>query len=418
MKSNALFSGLLAACLVACVPPTPPQSLQPTVILFSIDGFRWDYLDRGLTPNLTRLAGEGVRAEALIPVFPTKTFPNHASIVTGRYPAHHGIIGNTFTAPDIGGRLSMTDRVSVRDGRFWLAEPIWVTAERQGQRTAPFFWPGSEAAIGEVRPTYAVPYDPGMRDPARVTRVLRWLDLSPRWRPTFLTMYLSGVDEAGHRYGPDTPETRAAIAHADTIVGLLLDGLSRRGIADQVNLIIVSDHGMMALSPDRTIELNRYVPSDWIDVDNLSPTLMAWPRKGMEESVYTRLAAVPHLTVFRRADLPARFHLDGPRVPPIVALADPGWKIRDGGPFTRWTNGDHGYDDTVTDMRAIFLAHGPAFRHGVVVPAFRNIHVYALIAKVLRLKPNQTDGSLDSVRDVLATTVSSGETLPEVRRPR
>ena len=403
MKSIGLVSTFLAVCLVACAGVAPAPSLRPTVILVSIDGFRWDYLDRGLTPNLTRLAAEGVRAEAMIPVFPTKTFPNHASIVTGRYPAHHGIIGNTFAAPDIGARFSISDRSSVRDGRFWLAEPIWVAAERQGQRTAPFFWPGSEAAIGGVRPTYSVPYDPEMRDPARVTRVLRWLDLSPGWRPTFLTMYLSGVDEAGHSYGPDAPQTREAIAHADTVIGLLLEGLTRRGIADRINLIVVSDHGMTALSPDRVIDLNRYLPTEWIDVDNLSPTLMAWPRAGLEDSVSARLVAVPHLTVFRRAELPARFHLAGsPRVPPVVALADPGWKIRDGAPLARRTaNGDHGYDDTVTDMRAIFLAHGPAFRHGVVVPPFRSIHVYALIARVLGLKPSETDGSLDSVRDVL-----------------
>jgi predicted AlkP superfamily pyrophosphatase or phosphodiesterase len=405
MRTTEVRSIILAILLAGCVHPAAAPPLHPTVILVSIDGFRWDYLDRALTPNLTRLAAQGVRAEAMIPVFPTKTFPNHASIVTGRYPAHHGIIGNTFKAPDIGARLSMYDRATVRDGRFWLAEPIWVAAERRGQHTAPFFWPGSEAAIGGVRATYTVPYDPAMRDPARVTRVLRWLDLPAESRPTFLTMYLSGVDDAGHTYGPDAPETREAIAHADTIIGLLVDGLTRRGLADRVNLIVVSDHGMTAVSPDRVIELNRYVPSDWIDVDNLSPTLMAWPRAGFEDSMYARLRTVPHLTVYRRNELPARFHLEGsPRVPPVVAVAAAGWSIRDNSPSLRPSKrGDHGYDDTVTDMRAIFLAHGPAFRHGVVTPPFRNIHVYALIAKVLGLDPGGTDGSLDSVRNLLAT---------------
>jgi predicted AlkP superfamily pyrophosphatase or phosphodiesterase len=404
MRPLGVVSVLLAVFLIACPRPATIGALRPTVVLVSIDGFRWDYLDRGLTPNLSRLAREGVRAEAMIPVFPTKTFPNHASIVTGRYPVHHGIIGNTFTAPDLGARLSMSDPRSVRDARFWLAEPIWVAAERQGQRTAPFFWPGSEAPIGGVRPAYSVPYDQGMPDPARVTRVLRWLDLSSRWRPTFLTMYLSGVDGAGHSYGPDAPQTREAIAHADTIIGMLVDGLAKRGIVDRINLIIVSDHGMTGLSPDRVIDLDTYLPSKWIDVDNLSPTLMAWPRDGLADSVYTRLKTVPHLTVFRRAELPERFHLQGSvRVPPIVALADPGWKIQQSSSLLRQSrSGDHGYDDTVTDMRAIFLAHGPAFRHGVVVRPFRNIHVYALIAEVLGLKPGETDGSLDSIRDVLA----------------
>ena len=322
--------------------------------------------------------------------------------MTGRYPGHHGIVGNTFRAPDLGTRYTMHDRALVRDGRFYLAEPIWVTAERQGQRTAPFYWPGSEAAIGGVRPAYNLAYNPVLPDADRVSRVLGWLDIPARRRPAFITMYLSGVDAAGHRYGPDAPETRSAIIHADSVVGSLIAGLEKRAIGDSVNLIVVSDHGMAATSPSRTISLGRYLPREWLDVDNLSPALMAWPRAGFEDSVYERLRTAPHLTVYRRAELPERFHLEGSaRVPPIIAIADAGWTIR----WDRegWdTYGDHGYDDTVTDMRAIFLAHGPAFRRGVVVPPFRNIHVYSLIAAVLRIQPVQTDGSLDSVRGVLA----------------
>lgn len=393
---------LIAVCLAACARPTQPQSRRPTVVLVSIDGFRWDYLDRGITPNLARLAEEGVRARAMVPVFPTKTFPNHYSIVTGCYPAHHGIIGNTFSAPELGLKYSMHDRSVVRDGRFYGAEPIWVTAERQGQRTAPFFWPGSEAAIEGVRPTYSMPYNPVLPDADRVSRVLGWLDMPVRRRPTFVTMYMSGVDAAGHGFGPDAPETRAAIAHADSVIGILMAGLTRRGFADSVNLIVVSDHGMAATDSDRVIRLGDYLPRDWTDVDNLSPTLMAWPRAGLEDSMYRRLRKAPHLTVYRRAELPARFHLEGsPRVPPVIAMADPGWTIR-WGDETGWnSHGNHGYDDSLPDMGAIFVARGPAFRHGVVAPAFRNIHVYALMAAVLGLKPAPNDGSLDSVRMVL-----------------
>lgn len=390
-----------ASLIFACARQTPPR-LSPTVVLVSIDGFRWDYLDRGVTPTLSRLAAEGVRAQWMIPVFPTKTFPNHTSIVTGRYPAHHGIVGNGFTAPDIGAHFSLGDRRTVRDGRFWLAEPIWTTAERQGQRTAPFFWPGSEAAIAGVRPTYWRTFDALLADRARVAQVLGWLDLPPGRRPTFLTMYLSGVDAAGHRYGPDAPETRRAIIHADSIVGLLAQGLMTRGLADRVNLIIVSDHGMASLSRDRVVDLDRYLPPTWIDVDALSPVLMAWPHAGLEDSMYARLERVPHLSVYRKLELPARFHLEGPRVPPVIAVADPGWKIQQGASGAAWaTNGDHGYDDTVTDMRAIFIAHGPAFRRGVVVAPFRNINVYPMMAAVLGLRPQTMDGSLDSVRGVL-----------------
>jgi predicted AlkP superfamily pyrophosphatase or phosphodiesterase len=392
----------IAVCLAACAQPPQPQSRQPTVILVSVDGFRWDYLDRGITPNLTRLAGQGVRARAMVPVFPTLTFPNHYSIVTGRYPAHHGIIGNTFSAPELGLEYTMHDRTAVGDARFYGAEPIWVTAERQGQRTAPFFWPGSEAAIEGVRPTYWMAYNPVLPDADRVSRVLGWLDMPRRQRPTFITMYMSGVDAAGHRRGPNAPETLAAIAHADSVIGSLMTGLARRALADSVNVIIVSDHGMTATSPDRVIRLDNYVPYEWLDVDELSPTLMAWPRAGLEDSMYQRLRRAPHLTVWRRAELPARFHLGGsPRVPPVIAMADPGWTIRWGNEEGWNSNGDHGYDDSLPDMAAIFVAHGPAFRRGVVVPAFRNIHLYALMADLLGLKPAANDGSLDSVRMVL-----------------
>ena len=371
----------------------------------SLDGFRWDYLDRGLTPNLSRLAREGVRAEAMVPVFPTKTFPNHYTIVTGRYPAKHGIAGNVFTAPDVGGRLTLWDRDAVRDGRYYLAEPIWVTAEKQGQPTAPMFWPGSEASIQGVRPTHAVPFDGAMPDTARVRRLLDWLDLPDGQRPTFLTLYSSTVDNAGHDHGPDAAETRRAIAQVDSLIGVLLDGLSRRAPGHEVNLVIVSDHGMASTGPDRAVWLDEYVAPDAMRVDEMSAILTAWPADGLEDSVYRGLKRARHLVVYRKTELPDRLHLGGsPRVAPIVAIADEGWTIAQRtaeDPRPSISLGNHGYDDSLTSMRAIFIARGPAFRQGVTVGPFRSIHVYPLLAEVLGLSPARTDGSLDSVRAML-----------------
>ena len=396
---------LLAGCAArARETPAPGDPGRATVVLVSLDGFRWDYLDRGLTPNLSRLAREGVRAEAMVPVFPTKTFPNHYAIVTGRYPAKHGILGNVFTAPDVGGRFTLWDRDAVRDARFYLAEPIWVTAERQGQRTAPLFWPGSEAPINGVRPSYALPYDGEMPDTARVRQLLAWVDLPVDRRPTFLTLYSSAVDNAGHEYGPDTPETDTAIARVDSLVGLLATGLAKRDRAGGVNLVIVSDHGMVSTGPDRVVRLDDYVSPGAMQVDEMSALVTAWPSAGLEDSVYRGLKRAPHLVVYRRAELPARFHLDGPRVAPIVAIADEGWTVARRMPPDSGSSvilGNHGYDDTLSTMRAIFIAHGPAFRRGVTVPPFRNIHVYPLLAAVLGLDPAPNDGSLDSVRALL-----------------
>jgi predicted AlkP superfamily pyrophosphatase or phosphodiesterase len=399
----SLAAVLLGGCAArARETPVPDEPGRSTVVLVSLDGFRWDYLDRGLTPNLSRLAREGGRAEAMVPVFPTKTFPNHYTIVTGRYPAKHGILGNVFTAPDIGRRLTLWDRDAVRDARFYLAEPIWVTAERQGRRTAPLFWPGSEAPINGVRPSYNVPFDGEMPDTARLRRLLEWLDLPLERRPSFLTLYSSAVDNAGHDFGPGAPETNRAIAQVDSLIGLLAAALAERG---RPNLVIVSDHGMASTGPDRVIWLDDYVSADAMQVDEMSALLTAWPAAGLEDSLYRGLKRAPHLVVYRRAELPARFHLDAsPRVAPIVAIADEGWTIAQRTPSGPPTIilGNHGFDDTLSSMRGIFIAHGPAFRRGVTVPPLRNIHVYSLLAEVLGVTPAPNDGSLDSVRALLA----------------
>jgi predicted AlkP superfamily pyrophosphatase or phosphodiesterase len=407
MRRWCLAITLLGGC--AGKAPEAPATGSPgraVVLLVSLDGFRWDYLDRGLTPNLSRLAREGGRAEAMVPVFPTKTFPNHYSIVTGRYPARHGIVGNVFTAPDVGGRLTLWDTAAVRDARFYLAEPIWVTAERQGLKTAPLFWPGSDAAIGGIRPTYHVQFDGDLPDTTRVRRLREWLGQPDERKPRFLTLYSSGVDNAGHEYGPDTPETNRAIAQADSLVGALAAELSSVVGAGRLNLVIVSDHGMYSTGPDRVIWLDEYVAHDAMTTDEMSALLTAWPAGGLEDSVVRALRRAPHLTVYRRAELPARFRLQGsPRVAPVVAVADPGWTIAERTaeePSPEIILGNHGYDDSVTAMRSIFIAHGPAFRPGVVVPPFRNIHVYPLLAHVLGIEPAPADGSLDSVRTLLA----------------
>jgi predicted AlkP superfamily pyrophosphatase or phosphodiesterase len=405
---SAVQRGILAALLTACAgraPEAPPPAggLGRTVLLISIDGFRWDYLDRGLTPNLSRLAREGVRAEALVPVFPTKTFPNHYTIVTGRYPARHGIVSNVVTAPDIGRRLSLFDREAVRDSSFYLAEPIWVTAERQGRRTAPLFWPGSEAPIRGVLPSYALPFDSKMPDTARIGWMLDRLDLPPEQRPVFLTLYFGLVDNAGHQYGPDAPATDTAIAVADRLIGRVMAGLERTGRGD-VNVVVVSDHGMASTGPSRVIWLDEYVAEDAMVVDEMNTLLTAWPEAGLEDSVHRALERAPHLTVYRKGELPERFRLEGPRVAPIVALADEGWTISRrtaAEPAPRIILGNHGYDDALPPMGALFVARGPAFRRGLRLPAFRNIHVYPLIAEVLGIEPEESDGSLDTLRAAL-----------------
>ena len=376
------------------------------MLLVSLDGFRWDYIERPGAVRLRQLASRGVRAERLVPVFPTKTFPNHYTIVTGLYTEHHGIVANLMR-DSLLGAFGMGDSPSVRDARWWGGEPIWVTAEKQGVRTAPYLWPGVEAAVGGVRPRWYVKFDTTATRAQRVEAVLRYLAIPGDTAPRFVTEYFSDVDVAGHRYGPSSPQADSAIARVDSAVGALVDGVARLGLADRVNVIVVADHGMAALSRDRAIYLDDHVSMDSLDVIDWTPVADIEPKPGREAYVFSRLAgANAHLAVYRKGTLPARFAFNNhPHITPVVAIADEGWKITtharaNGSPATAW-GGDHGFDPQLVSMGAIFIAAGPAFREGVVVPPFTNIHLYALMARILGITPVKTDGSLDSVRALL-----------------
>lgn len=407
-----LLLSIIAAGISACYPHAGESSsqienLQPTVILISIDGLRWDYWEKVALPNFQRLSQTGVRAKALIPAFPTKTFPNHYTLVTGLYTEHHGIVANTMYDPEFDAKFSMSNRDAVQDGRWWGGEPVWVTAEKQGQISAAFFWPGSEAEILGVRPTFWKVYDDDFPNAARIDTVLAWLDLPAKRRPTFLTLYFSDVDHAGHRHGPDSPEVKTAILDIDTLLGRLFAGLENRKIFDRVNIIVVSDHGMTAVNSDHVIYLDDYLDLRKVTVVDWNPVVALRPREMSADEIYQKLAgAHPHLQVYRKEEIPARWHYQNHRrIAPIIGIADDGWKISRHGMRNTvegfYTSGEHGYDNQLAAMRAIFIAHGPAFKSGLVVEPFQNIHIYNLMCAILKVPPAPNDGDLDSVRVML-----------------
>ena len=387
---------LLAAALPAGARATarelpPAQGARGgTVVLVSLDGFRWDYLDLGLTPNLYRLAREGVRAEAMVPVFPTKTFPNHYSIVTGRYPARHGILGNVFTDPELGRSFSPVGHASrCATARFYLAEPIWVTAERQGRPDRPSVLAGERGADQRRarRPT-PLPFDGAMPDTAPSPPAARLA--RPAGRGSAAEVPDALLQRRGQRGTRLRPRRRGDQAR-DRAGGQRCRLSARPGWRaakrrTPMNLVIVSDHGMASTGPDRVVWLDDYVAADALRADEMSALLTAWPADGLEDSVYRGLKRAPHLTTYRRAELPARFHLEGsPRVAPS-------WRSRmgldhrlagDRRPAHEIMLGESRLRRHTLSMRSIFIAHGPGFRRGVTVPPFRNIHVYPLLAEVL-----------------------------------
>jgi len=380
------------------------------LILVSFDGFRWDYRTLYSPSNLNRLAANGISAD-LIPSFPSKTFPNHYTIVTGLYPGHHGIIANTVKDPATGRRLSMSNSAENQDAMWWGGEPIWVTAQRAGLLSASMFWVGSEAPIDGHRPNFWAPYDESMSGNARVDRVLSWLDLPADRRPTVMTLYISDVDGAGHSFGPGSTAVRTAVRRADGYLGRLLRGLERRRLTGKVNLVVVSDHGMAETSTNRVVVLDDYISPADVEVTDINPTLGLFPRAGREEAVYTALVnAHPRLRIFRKHETPEHWHYrDHPRIPPIVGVVDEGWQIlpratldqrvtrRQTGP-----RGEHGYDPReAVSMRGIFVASGPSFKNGVVLPPFENIHIYGVLAQALGITPARNDGDPGFARAML-----------------
>jgi predicted AlkP superfamily pyrophosphatase or phosphodiesterase len=401
---------LLGIIFIFFVPPLYGvkviKDLKPSVLLISIDGFRADYFDRFATPSLHEIAGHGVRAKHMKPIFPTKTFPNHYTLVTGLYAEHHGIVGNEIRDPKISDRFTTFKTAVNERSEWWGGEPLWVTAAKQGQRSGTMFWVGSTVEIKGVRPTYYRHFSPlPIND--RVTQILEWIDLPVERRPTFLTLYFDQVDHAGHEYGPDSSQVKEAVDQIDSTLGTLMKGLKARGISEKINIIVVSDHGMAAIPPEHVISLDSYIDTKKEIMIDAQTYVQLWPDDASEkEEILKKLKnAHPHLKVFEKKDIPSRFHYsDNARIGDILCLADEGWVISGAKPSGKenGVRGNHGYDNELPSMQALFVAEGPAFKKQLVVEQVEMIDLYELMAKILSLKPAPNDGNLDAVRALLA----------------
>ena len=398
-----IVSIVIGGCSVSSKQSPPQQTL-----LISFDGFRYDYLNKVDTPHFDSLAANGVQAEGLIPVFPSKTFPNHYSIATGLYPENTGLVGNTMYDPKWGEWYRIDDREAVEAGKWYGGEPIWNTLEKQGLRTGTMFWVGSEADIQGMHPTYWKIYDGSMPGEARIDSVVKWMSYPDDKAVDFATLYFSDVDTKGHRYGTKSDSLKDAVTRADQLVGYLKQQMQESSLWTNTNIVVVSDHGMVDLSADKLIRLDEIIDMDDTERVIWGPMTMIQPKEGKTEEVYQALkAAENHYRVYKKEELPERYHLkDHRRVEDIVVVvADLGYTILDKDYEQEFVESlpraTHGYDSNRKAMQGLFIAHGPAFKEGATVESFKNVHVYELINHLMGTRPAPNDGALDSVKVLL-----------------
>ena len=390
-----LFAALAALPLGLLVGQPAPQ--RPYVVLVSLDGFRYDYAAKYHATHLVDIGKAGAAAEAMIPSFPTITFPNHISIVTGQYPGHHGLVSNAFYDPQLKQMYSM--RNSADESAFYRYQPLWVVAEQQHVRTAAMFWPTSDAEIAGVRPSYWKKFDDSFPNEKRVEQVIEWLKLPATERPHFITLYYSDVDHAGHSFGPDALETAQAVQRVDKLVGDLWAGLRKSGLP--VNLIVVSDHGMQKI--EGVVNVGEFADLSKVRVVNEGPMLLLYPpNPETTEALYQKLKGhSPIFDVYRRQETPERWHYrDSDRIGDLVVYVH-GANVALSGPPNRAPHGGaHGFDEQeFKTMDAIFYAAGPNIKPGVVLKPFENVNVFPFLTKILGLtNPPDIDGK-ESILD-------------------
>lgn len=385
-------------------------SKKPYLILISLDGFRWDYVDRFKPVNLLKFIKHGVQAESLIPSFPSKTFPNHYTIATGMYPDNNGILGNLFYSYKNKATYSISNKTMVADGSYYGGTPIWVQAGKKGIVTASYFFPGTEAIIEGYRPDYYKEYDGSIKNEVRVAQAIKWLQLPEKERPHFMTLYFSDMDDMGHRYGSNADSVlRTTLKDLDIVLGSLFSQIKQ--LAFPVNIIIVSDHGMTDVPNEKYIAIEQVENQEQYFIINSGALLSIHLKDSSQtEAIYNSLKNKEnHFKVYKTKDTPEFEEVPKNKdwgaiqvVPEIgyyftteksiTSMISSGQKV----------SGVHGYDPEFNDMHGIFYANGPAFKKGYKMASVKNIHVYPLMCKILGLEiPKNIDGKLEKIEKSL-----------------
>ncbi len=383
---------------------------RPYVLLISFDGFRYDYEDLHGASNFRSMAENGAKAASLIPSFPSKTFPNHYTIVTGMYPQNHGLVDNSFYDPTRQVTYVVRNRELVQDAYFYGGIPLWQLLSRNGLKSGSYYWVGSEAPVAGSFPDYYKLYDGSVPNEERIKAVFEWFDLPPSERPHLVTLYFSDVDMQGHRYGPTSQETKETVRDADRLLGIILDNIAAQDLP--INVIVTSDHGMVPVKNEAasTIDIRPYFDgiADEIQyVTNGTHCHVYVDNKVRVKDVFQHIKALAEpARVYLKSETPEHWHYNqGNRLGDIIITAPAGmelrdkpWKKRDPGTYY----GAHGYDPMVKDTHGIFYAMGPNIRPGSELPPVENIHIYPLIAEILQLPVDHPiDGKLEVMQTIL-----------------
>ncbi len=401
MKKSILFFFALFYLSVNLIAGTSKY-----VILISFDGFRWDYLNRGISPNLEKLRNEGISTLSLRPAFPTKTFPNHISLITGMYVENHGIISNHFHDCCHNLTYSMADTNSIRESRWYLGEAFWETAERNGIKTASYFWPGSELRLDYRRPSYYYKYDHNRHYEKKINGIIEWLKLPIEKRPHFITLYFHETDTYAHDYGVNSDEVNSAIKHLDSVTGFLVSELEKINMKDSVNIIIVSDHGMTDISIDRIINIESMIEDYDCKFADDGPYLQVMPNEDKIKDVYNILKKNENnYRVYLKEEMPGYYHYNKhPYIYPIIVIADIGWSVSTNR-RSSWlgrARANHGYDRNHIDMHGIFIANGPSFKSNYKTGTLWNIDLYPLLCKIFQIQPrSNVDGNIERIGFIL-----------------
>ncbi|MCQ9634807.1 ectonucleotide pyrophosphatase/phosphodiesterase [Chryseobacterium sp. WG23] len=382
---------------------------KPYVIMISTDGFRYDYAKKYNAENLLKFSNNGIQAKAMIPSYPSITFPNHWSLITGLYPAHHGLIDNFFYDYKRNETYAMSNKKNAEDGSWYGGTPLWGLAEKQGLVSASLMWVGSASDAGGIRPSYYYPYHEKFTPSEKVEKVVNWLKLSQDKRPHFISLYFPEVDGSGHHYGPDTKETENAVHLIDHAIGDLVQKVNDLGLKN-VNFIFVSDHGMIKVDGGAPLEIPAVLfDKSRFDFYNSQTLLRIYVKNPAEiKSVYKELKA--HKTedyeVYLDKKLPRYLHFatrddQYHRIGQILLIPKAPKIFLEKGKKT--SVGKHGYNPKVVpEMKATFYAWGPEFKNNLVVDEFANINVYPVVAEILGLKIDQPiDGKLKVLKEIL-----------------